>query len=66
MLAHESFDTLVVTAATSGSAGLLPDDISWLLANVPGEIIVIRPGATAVDLAPLRARRRWRRQSVKR
>ena len=44
MLAHESFDTMVVTAATSGSAGLLPDDISWLLANVPGEIIVIRPG----------------------
>lgn len=48
MLAHESFDTLVVTAATSGSAGLLPDDISWLLANVPGEIIVIRPGTPPV------------------
>jgi hypothetical protein len=44
MLAHEHFDTVVVTAADSGSAGLLPEDISWLLENVPGEIIVIRPG----------------------
>lgn len=48
MLAHEHFDTVVVTAADSGSAGLAPDDISWLLENVPGEIIVIRPGT--VDL----------------
>ena len=66
LMTHERFDTLVVAAADSGSAGLLPDDISWLLENVPGEIIVIRPGATAVDLAPLRARRRRRRQPVKR
>jgi hypothetical protein len=45
MLAHEHFDTVVVTAADHGSSGLLPDDISWLLENVPGEIIVIRPGS---------------------
>ena len=49
MLAHEHFDTVVVTAADAGgTAGLAPDDISWLLENVPGEIIVIRPGT--VDL----------------
>lgn len=44
LLAHEHFDTVVVTAADPGNAGLSPDDISWLLENVPGEIIVIRPG----------------------
>jgi nucleotide-binding universal stress UspA family protein len=47
MLAHEHFDTVVVTAADDGSSGLAPDDISWLLENVPGEIIVIRPGEPA-------------------
>jgi universal stress protein family protein len=48
LIDHESFDTVVVTAADTGSSGLLPDDISWLLEHVPGEIIVIRPGP--VDL----------------
>ena len=62
---HESFDTTVVTAADTGTTGLLPDEISWLLENVPGEIIVIRPG-TQVDLETLRAVRRGRRRSVKR
>jgi hypothetical protein len=59
MLAHEHFDTVVVTAADSGSAGLLPDDISWLLENVPGEIIVIRPGEpSALDQMLLRGKPR--------
>ena len=62
---HESFDTTVVTAADTGTTGLLPDEISWLLENVPGEIIVIRPG-TQVDLETLRAVRRGRRRTVKR
>ena len=65
MTAHETFDTTVVTAADSGTTGLLPDEISWLLENVPGEIIVIRPG-TQVDLSARRTRRRGRRQAVKR
>jgi hypothetical protein len=45
LVEHEPFDTVVVTAGDAGSPGLLPDDISWLLEHVPGEIIVIRPGA---------------------
>jgi hypothetical protein len=65
MTAHETFDTTVVTAADSGSSGLLPDEISWLLENVPGEIIVIRPG-TQIDLEALRPRRRERRRELKR
>jgi hypothetical protein len=45
LVEHEPFDTVVVTAGDAGTPGLLPDDISWLLEHVPGEIIVIRPGA---------------------
>jgi hypothetical protein len=63
MLAHETFDTVVVTAADDGAAGLSPDDVSWLLENVPGEIIVIRPGhGDLQDLPTLgSSRARWRR-----
>jgi nucleotide-binding universal stress UspA family protein len=62
---HETFDTTVVSAADSGTSGLLPDEISWLLENVPGEIIVIRPG-TQIDLGAHRATPRRRRRSVTR
>ena len=59
LLAHEHFDTVVVTAADPGNAGLSPDDISWLLENVPGEIIVIRPGGPSLlDQMVLRDRAR--------
>jgi len=44
LVAHESFDTIVVPAGHAEAPGLEPDDISWLLEHVPGEIIVIRPG----------------------
>ena len=44
LVAHERVDTVVVTAGDADSPGLLPDDVSWLLEHVPGEIIVIRPG----------------------
>jgi hypothetical protein len=70
LLAHEHFDTVVVTAAAdSGSAGLAPDDISWVLENVPGEIIVIRPGTpTVLDRMVRRdtVRQRRRRQRLAR
>jgi hypothetical protein len=52
LLAHETFDTIVVPAGRGESPGLQPDDIAWLLKHVPGEIIVIRPGAPST-LAPL-------------
>jgi hypothetical protein len=53
----------VVTAADSATTGLLPDEISWLLENVPGEIIVIRPG-TPADPEVLRTGREERRTQV--
>jgi hypothetical protein len=63
LVEHESFDTTVVTAADSGTTGLLPDEISWLLENVPGEIIVIRPGTNA-DQDASRAGRGERRRTA--
>jgi len=49
LLAHERFDTVVVTAADGTRPGLSPEDIEWMLENVPGEIIVIRPGTTDLE-----------------
>jgi nucleotide-binding universal stress UspA family protein len=60
LVEHESFDTFVVTAGDATTPGLLPEDVSWLLEHVPGEIIVIRPGHNGVHqlLSQRRASRR--------
>jgi hypothetical protein len=42
-IAIERFDRLIVAAAAPGTAGFHPDDVAWLLANAPGEILVLRP-----------------------
>ncbi len=42
-IANERFDRVVVAAAAQGTAGFNPDDVAWLLANAPGEIVVLRP-----------------------
>jgi hypothetical protein len=42
-IANERFDRLIVAAAAQGTAGFHPDDVAWLLANAPGEILVLRP-----------------------
>jgi nucleotide-binding universal stress UspA family protein len=44
-IAHERFDRLVVAAARGPSEGLHADDISWLLEDAPGEVVVVRPVA---------------------
>jgi hypothetical protein len=44
-IAHERFDRIVIAAAPHGGDGFDPDDVAWLLANAPGEIVVLRPGA---------------------
>ncbi len=43
MIAHERFDRIVVAAAAGSGAGFGASDVAWLLANAPGEIIVLRP-----------------------
>jgi hypothetical protein len=52
LLDSERFDRIVVPAATSSSAGFAAEDISWLLENGPGEIVVLR----AEQARPRRAR----------
>jgi nucleotide-binding universal stress UspA family protein len=42
---HERFDRLVIPASES-RAGFSAEDIAWLLDNVDGEILVLRPAAS--------------------
>jgi nucleotide-binding universal stress UspA family protein len=44
-IANERFERMVIAAAAQGSPGFAPDDVAWLLANAPGEIVVLRPSA---------------------
>ncbi|HYZ80406.1 MAG TPA: universal stress protein [Solirubrobacteraceae bacterium] len=41
----EHFERIVMAAASDGGPGFGPDDVAWLLAHAPGEIVVLRPGA---------------------
>ena len=44
LASHERFDRIVVAAGNGhGVAGLDADDIAWLLDELPGEIVVLRP-----------------------
>jgi nucleotide-binding universal stress UspA family protein len=44
-IANEHFDRMVIAAAAHDSPGFAPDDVAWLLANAPGEIVVLRPSS---------------------
>ena len=39
----ERYDRIVVAAAAPGAPGFNPDDVAWLLAHAPGEIVIVRP-----------------------
>jgi hypothetical protein len=54
-ISHESFDRIVVAAASHSSPGFRPEDVAWLLENAPGEIVVLRP-ANGEQLEPSQAR----------
>lgn len=43
LMEHERFDRLVVAAATAGTDGFSAADVAWLLENVPGEMVILRP-----------------------
>lgn len=44
LMAHQSFERMVVAAeADSQTGGFTPDDIAWLMANVQAEVIALRP-----------------------
>jgi nucleotide-binding universal stress UspA family protein len=45
LASHESYDRIVVAAdSTAEGGGLDAGDIAWLLDELPGEIVVLRPG----------------------
>jgi nucleotide-binding universal stress UspA family protein len=43
LMEHERFDRVVAAGATNGD-GFSSDDVAWMLENVPGEILILRPG----------------------
>jgi nucleotide-binding universal stress UspA family protein len=45
----ETFDRIVVPAPAPGHGGFSGKDIAWMLANGPGEILVLRPSPNADD-----------------
>jgi hypothetical protein len=47
LLEEEKVDRVVVPAQTKRSDGFSPVDIAWLLEHAVGEVVVLRPGATA-------------------
>jgi hypothetical protein len=55
--ATEHFERIVMAAATDGGPGFGPDDVAWLMATAPSEIIVLRPSAEH-QLVPSRSRSR--------
>ena len=48
----EHYQRIVIAAAAHGAPGFGPDDVAWLLATAPGEIVVLRPGEADPLLAP--------------
>jgi hypothetical protein len=59
-ITNERFDRVVLAASKPGHGGLNPDDIAWVLAHAPGEIIVLRPGTNDHRFAPLTLKPRRR------
>jgi nucleotide-binding universal stress UspA family protein len=54
-ITHERFDRIVIAASSHGNPGFDPDDVAWLLANAPGEIVVLRPSVDEqIGLPPVR------------
>jgi hypothetical protein len=44
LVAHEHYERMVVAAGADGYGdGFSPEDIAWLLAHAPGELVVLRP-----------------------
>jgi hypothetical protein len=63
-IADEHFERVVIAAAASGSPGFVPEDVAWLLANAPGEIVVLRPDEDE-RLGPPPPRRARRTRAVR-
>jgi hypothetical protein len=50
LLVHERFERMVVAAGSGdGDDGFAPEDVAWMLAHVPAELIALRPVRTSVQ-----------------
>ena len=45
LMETERYDMLVVAAQASESDGFSAADVTWMLENAPGEVLILRPGA---------------------
>lgn len=65
-IADERFDRIVIAASAHGEVGFDPDDVAWVLANAPGEIVVLRPSQEQqIGPPPPRGRRRTRTRNAR-
>jgi hypothetical protein len=55
LVEHERYDQIVVAASPEGAAGFSAEDVAWLLASAPGEILVVRPSDEAPARRPMAA-----------
>ena len=57
LIEHESYERIVIPAATNGGDGFAAADVAWLLERAPEEVIVLRParpdGAAKFVSAPI-------------
>jgi nucleotide-binding universal stress UspA family protein len=44
LLEQETFDRVVASATSTGTAGFSGDDLVWLLEKAPAEVLILRPG----------------------
>ena len=44
LVAEEQVDRIIVAARRNGDPGFTQEDIAWLLASAPAEVLVLRPG----------------------
>ena len=51
LMEEERFDRVVAPAAASNGDGFSPDDVAWMLENVPAEIAILRPPREIVSSA---------------
>jgi nucleotide-binding universal stress UspA family protein len=49
LIEHERFDRVVAAGATNGD-GFNSEDVAWMLENVPGEILILRPSLKTAEL----------------
>jgi nucleotide-binding universal stress UspA family protein len=64
LMDHESFDRVVAAAAANGD-GFSADDVAWLLEQVPGEILILRPSRKPEAEPPSRRAQEWTRRALR-